>query len=498
VSTSRFLAFDLGAESGRAVLGLLRDDRLALEELHRFPNVVVRRGESLAWNIPGLFDGIKHGMALAAARDTAPLSLGLDTWGVDFGLVARDGALLDLPRTYRDPRTQGALESFLGRIPREEVYRRTGVQFLPFNSLFQLHAMRAANDPLLARADGILFVPDLFHHLLTGKRTSEFTFATTTQLYNPREGDWDDALLEALGLPRRLFAEIVGPGTALGPVREEVRRETGLATRVIAVATHDTASAVAAVPAEDEGFAYISSGTWSLVGAEVAEPVITADALRFNFTNEGGVARTFRLLKNVMGLWLVQGCRRAWGLEGTGAYARLTDAAKAADAWRSLVDPDDPSFFNPPDMPEAIRRFCRATGQTEPESEAATVRAALDSLALKYRLVLEQLEALRGRPATVVHVVGGGARNGLLCQLTADAAGVPVIAGPAEATAIGNLLVQALAAGALDSLAAARSVVRASFAPERYEPRGGREVRAALARFRELCAARPGAEKETA
>lgn len=489
MKATALLAADLGAETGRIVLGRFEGERVIVRELHRFPNRVVRLGQRLHWNFPGLFEEIKRGMTIASAIEGPPSSLGVDTWGVDFGLLDRDGALLGLPRAYRDPSTQGALESFLDLVPREVVYERTGIQLLPFNSLYQLHAMAKARSPLLQIADAVLFMPDLFHHLLTGRRVTEFTFATTTQLCNARTRDWDDLLLGKLGLPRRLFQDIVPPGTPLGPLLDEVREETGLDAQVIAVGTHDTASAIAAVPADRPEFAYISSGTWSLVGTEVSEPVITAEALRFNFTNEGGVGNTFRLLKNVMGLWLLQRCRYAWGLEGSDGYARLVATAAEAPPARSFVDPDDPSFFNPPDMPEAIRSFCGRTSQPVPRTQAEIVRCVLESLAFKYVLVLDQLRKVCGRAAPVVHVVGGGARNGLLCQLTADATGLPLLAGPEEATSLGNLLVQAHASGAVESLEGGRTRIRESFPPLRFEPQGGRRTAANYARFREVCGA---------
>jgi rhamnulokinase len=491
VSAATFLAADLGAESGRIVLGRFEGAGLVVRELHRFPNRVVPVGRGLHWDLPGLLEEIKRGMVIASAIENPPSSLGVDTWGVDFGLLARDGTLLELPRAYRDPSTEGALESFLSLVPREQVYERTGIQFLPFNSLYQLHAMARARSPQLQVADAVLFMPDLFHYLLTGRRATEFTFATTTQLCNARTRDWDELLLEALGLPRRLFQDIVPTGTSLGPLRDEVREETGLDAEVIAVGTHDTASAIAAVPAEQPESAYISSGTWSLVGTEVLEPVITAESLRFNFTNEGGVGNRFRLLKNVMGLWLLQRCRHAWGIEGSDAYERLVAAAAEAPPAGSFVDPDDPSFFNPPDMPDAIRSFCERTEQPVPRTQAEIVRCVLQSLAFKYRLVLEQLDKVCGRTARVVHVVGGGARNGLLCRLTADATGLPVLAGPEEATALGNLIVQAHVSGAVESLDAGRARIRASCHPLRFEPRAGSGTDASYTRFLEVCGASP-------
>jgi len=487
VTAPRFLAIDLGAESGRAVVGELREGTLHVEEVHRFPNRVVSLGASLHWNVYALWEEVRDAVGRAAAA--GPLtSIGVDTWGVDYGLLAEDGTLLGLPHAYRDPRTEGAIESATRMISRHELYGRTGIQILPFNTLFQLHAMSRQAPLPAALASDLLFMPDLFHFWLTGRRATEFTFATTSQLYNPTLSRWDERLLEVAGINRPLMQDIVAPGTTLGPLTREVEAQTGCAAPVVAVGTHDTASAVAAVPAVDPRFAYISSGTWSLVGAEVASPVLTGEAERANFTNEGGVYGTFRLLRNVTGLWLVQGCRRRWGLEGREAYARLTEAAQGAEPLAAFLDPDDPAFFNPPDMVAAIERRLVETGQRPPATSGALVRCILESLALKYRQVLETLAAIRGQDAAVVHVVGGGSNNALLCQFTADATGLPVVAGPAEGTSIGNILVQAITAGVIGSLEEARAVVRRSFEPARYEPRDREPWDRAYRRFSELTA----------
>jgi rhamnulokinase len=485
MTAPRFLAIDLGAESGRGVVGSLEGGRLRVEEIHRFPNRDVSLGPGLHWNVYGLWEEVREAIRRAAAA--GPLvSIGVDTWGVDYALLAEDGTLLGLPHTYRDPRTEGAVESATRMVSRHELYRRTGIQILPFNTLFQLHAM-ARQSPLAgALASDLLFVPDLFHFWLTGRRATEFTFATTSQLYNPTMGGWDERLLEVAGVRRSLMQGIVVPGTVLGPLTREVRHQTGCGAPVVAVGTHDTASAVAAVPAADPRFAYISSGTWSLVGAEVGAPVLSEAAERANFTNEGGVYGTFRLLRNVTGLWLVQGCRRRWGMDGREAYSQLTEAAAAAEPLAALVDPDDPAFFNPPDMVAAIERRLVETGQRAPATPGALVRCILESLALKYRQVLETLAAIRGQEAAVVHVVGGGSNNALLCQFTADATGLPVVAGPAEGTSIGNILVQAIAAGAIASLDAGRAVVRRSFEPACYAPRDREPWDRAFRRFADL------------
>jgi rhamnulokinase len=396
---------------------------------------------------------------------------------VDFALLDWDGELVGQPHHYRDPRTQGMLEEAFRRVPRAEIFEATGIQFMPINTLYQLLALVVRRSPLLDAAATFLTIPDLFNYWLTGQRVCEFTNATTTQLYNPRAGAWAGALMACLGIPHRIFPEVVPPGTVLGTLAPDVAAESSAGrVEVVAPACHDTGSAVAAVPVQaarpgTAAHAYISSGTWSLVGTEVAAPVITPESLALNFTNEGGVGGTFRLLKNVAGLWLVQECRRTWARAGQEySYDELTELARRAAALRSLVDPDAPDFLPPGDMPGRIRARCLATGQPLPQEPGEVVRCALESVALKYRLVLEQLDALAGQRLEPVHMVGGGSRNRLLCQFTADATRRPVLAGPVEATAVGNVLVQALARGRLGSMADARALVRRSFPIEPYDP----------------------------
>ena len=481
-----FLAFDLGAESGRAVIGRFDGQRLGLEEVHRFPNGPVRILDGLHWDVLRLFEEIQRGIALGvrqAGRDLA--GLGLDTWGVDFALLDRAGALLGNPYHYRDSRTDGMLEEAFRLVPKRDIFAATGVQFLKLNTLYQVLAMSVQRSPLLDAAETLLMIPDLFNYWLTGRKACEFTDATTTQFYDPARRDWSRALFERLSLPARILPEVVPPGTPLGPLLGPVADETGARdVTVIAPACHDTGSAVAAVPASGEDYAYISSGTWSLMGAEVREPILTDAALNHNFTNEGGVEGTFRFLKNIMGLWLVQECRRAWEREGDAlSYDDLTRLASEAPAFGPVVDPDDDRFVGIGDMPGRIRAFCEETGQVPPAGRGAVVRCALEGLALKYRHVLERLEEILKRRLGAVHVVGGGSRNRLLCQLTADATGRPVIAGPAEATAIGNILIQALATGHLGALSDARAVVRRSFDVVTYEPRRDDRWDEAYARF---------------
>jgi len=482
------LAFDIGAESGRAIGGTLTDGRLSIGELHRFANGMLNVHGRWHWNLFRLFEELKKGLrAWAATKGSRPESLAVDTWGVDFSLLAEDGSFLGLPVAYRDAHTDGAMEAFFEIVPRERVYALTGIQFMQFNSLFQLFALKRARSPQLAAAADLLFMPDSFHYLFTGEKKTDFTFATTSQLFNPVAKGWEGELFKALGIAEGIMQEVVDPGTPIGTLSGQIAAETGIAPiPVIAAATHDTGSAVAAVPATDGGWAsagdggwasagdggwaYISSGTWSLMGVELARPVINNRALTLSFTNEGGVDGTIRFLKNIMGLWLLQQCRKAWATKKDYGYDALMAMAAAAEPFGAFVDPDHGGFLNPPDMPEAIRDYCTATGQSAPASEAAFTRLILESLALKYRHTLNQLLAARTGPIDRIHVIGGGSQNRLLCQFTANATGLPVIAGPVEATAIGNLLVQAMALGHIDSLAELRAVVARSFELEHYEP----------------------------
>jgi rhamnulokinase len=388
---------------------------------------------------------------------------------VDFGLLDQKERLLDLPVAYRDSRTEGVMEAFLERIPRESIYERTGIQFLPFNTLYQLASMAESGDPALTRARHLLLMPDLVHHHLTGERTTEFTNATTTQCFAPRRGGWDHSLLEAAGASPSLMQDVVEAGSVIGPLRPELGGATGLgAVPVIAPATHDTASAVAAVPSRGEDWAYISSGTWSLMGVETRAPLITEEALSFNFTNEGGIAGTNRLLKNITGLWLVQRLRDELAPETE--YGELSERASSAPPLVSLVQPDDPQFLNPGSMAQAMAGFCAETAQPVPATTGAFVRCAFESLALRYRTVLGEIEELTGRRLSTIHVVGGGARNRLLNQMTADATERPVVAGPVEATVVGNLLTQALCLGMVDTHARGRALVGRSFPVETFEP----------------------------
>ncbi|MFG0332190.1 MAG: rhamnulokinase family protein [Maioricimonas sp. JB049] len=471
-----FLAIDLGAESGRVIAGLYDGHRVRLDELHRFRNGPVDVAGTRRWDVLRLWTDIQDGLRMAAEKyGDAIVSVGVDTWGVDYVLLSKHDELLGQPYNYRDPRTTGMIEYATGKVPRSEIFAATGLQFIPINSLYQLLGMQQKDPELLAFADRLLMMPDFFHWLLCGSRVIEFTNATTSQCLNPVTRDWAVDMLRKLEIPTHIFPEVVSPGTKLGPLREDVARSTGLPRLdVVTPATHDTACAVAAVPTSHTGranWAYISSGTWSLIGVEVQEAILGEEALAQNVTNEGGIDGTYRLLKNVMGLWLVQESRRSFERAGRSYdYEELTRIASEAKPFAALIDPNDPSFLSPTDMVEAIQDWCRSHGQPVPESDGALVRCALESLALKYRQVLEGIERLTGEKVEVIHVVGGGSKNRLLNQLTANACGVPVIAGPTEATALGNVLVQARAAGEIGTLADIRSVVQKSTELETFEP----------------------------
>ncbi len=485
-----YLAFDLGAESGRAMLATLSDSRLELEELHRFANVPVRLPTGLYWDSLRLFYEIEQGLAAAGReRKVALDGIGVDTWGVDFALLGRDGALVANPMHYRDTRNDGMLERTFAVVPKEEIFAQTGIQFMQLNTLYQLYAMKLAGSPGLEAADMLLFMPDLFNYWLTGVQRSELTIASTSQFYNPVEQRWATELFERLELPVHILPEIVPPGTLLGPLLGHVAEAAGLwAAPVYATASHDTASAVAAVPAQGESWCYISSGTWSLMGVELAAPLINERSLELNFTNEIGAAGRIRFLKNIAGLWLLQECRRAWAAEGVQySYEELAQMAAGARPFGPLVNPD--AFLHPGEMPAKIAAFCRATGQRSPEAPGEFCRTVFESLALRYRQVLESLESLLGRKLEVIHIVGGGSRNAVLNQLVADATGRLVVAGPAEATATGNVLVQAMGAGHLRGLEEARELVRRSFEPARFEPKVDERWEAAYERFLRLAAA---------
>jgi rhamnulokinase len=482
-----FVAFDLGAESGRTMLGTLVGNRLAIQQVTRFPNEMKTIDGHLHWDIDGLFCNMKEGLRACSSPGINPLSIGVDTWGVDYGLLGKDDTFLEPPHTYRDHRTNGMMERFFQRVPRRRVYELTGIQFMQLNTLYQLYAAAQESPRVVEKASRLLFMPDIFNFLFTGETRTEFTFATTSQLFNPRTESWEPELFSALGVPISIMQEIVQPATKLGKLRTSIAQELSLAEiPVTAVASHDTGSAIAAIPAEGTDWAYISSGTWSLMGVEIPQPVITDEAQASNFTNEGGVGGTFRFLKNIMGLWLLQQCRKEWSAEVQYDYEEMVKLAEQATPFRSLLDPDYQEFFNPVSMPGAIRLFCQKTSQPIPATHAHYVRSILESLALKYRFTLDQLERSTGRRIKRIHIIGGGAQNRLLCQYAANATGATVIAGPVEATAIGNLMIQALAAGCVGSLEEIRRIVRQSFDPVSYEPKETDVWQQAYERYKDL------------
>lgn len=490
-ATSDYLALDLGAESGRGVLGRFDGDRLSLEEIHRFPNGPVRMLDTLHWDLPRLHEAIQTSIRQAVTVSPGLDGLAIDTWGVDFGLVGRGDTLLGNPVHYRDARTAGMPDSAFSLVPKSRIYEVTGLQFMPFNTAYQLLAMKRAGSPLLDAAESLLLMPDLLGWLLTGRRVAERTNASTTQLYDPTARTWSNELCKGFQLPRAILPELVDAGDELGPIRPSLAGDLGTppGLRVLLSGTHDTASAVAAVPARSgvgstPDWCYISSGTWSLMGVETPSPIINEQTYRWNFTNEGGVFGTTRLLKNIMGLWLVQECRRTWQKLGRDySYDELIAKARNARPFVSLVDPDDASFLTPGDMPARLAAFCEKTGQPVPADEGAFVRCALESLALRYRWAVDRLEEILGGPIRTIHVVGGGSRNALLNQFTADACGRPVHAGPVEATAMGNLLLQAIGRGKLSGLDDLRAVVARSFPIETFEPGDGDAWDEAAARF---------------
>jgi rhamnulokinase len=493
--TVNFVALDLGASNGRAVIGRFDGSRLALEDIHRFPNGPVQLpgadGSSLHWNVLALFSEVKEGLAKAVQCCGSDLaSAGLDTWGVDFALLDRQGGLIGNPYHYRDSRTDGMVEEACRRVPREEIFADTGIQFMQLNTLIQLFAMVEQRSPLLDVADRLLMMPDLLNYFLTGQRVSEYTDASTSQCMDMRTGEWATRLMGRLRIPRHIFPPVVQPGTVLGSLLPHVAEETGArGLAIVAPGTHDTGSAVAAVPAESDDYAYLSSGTWSLIGVESRQAVINAKTLAFNFTNEGGVCNTIRLLKNITGLWLIQECRRVWNQQGAQlSWNDITAMAAAAPAFTAVLDVDAKDFLAPGDMPGRIRDYCARTGQPIPDDRGAIARVVFESLALRYRYVLEMADALMERRIGTLHIVGGGSQNRMVNQFSADCTGRPVVAGPIEATAIGNILMQMLAMGAIGSLEEGRQVVRNSFGTERFEPGEQGAWDEAYERFKQLIA----------
>jgi rhamnulokinase len=484
------LAFDFGAESGRAVLGTLEDQKITLDEIHRFPTGMVKIDNHFYWNIYRFFEEILKSIHYCVNNQhVQPESIAVDTWGVDFGFVADDKTLIRIPYAYRDPQSAEAMTDFLQNVmePRH-IYSLTGIAMQPFNSLFHIHALRRNRDRALHTATNLLFIPDLINYFLSGTFTTEFSFATTSQLFNPRKMDWDEALLSSVGLDKSFMNPIVQPGTVIGNLKPDIANSVGAdSVKIIAVCSHDTGSAIVAVPAEGEDWAYISSGTWSLMGVELKEAIINDLSFNYNFTNEGGAENTIRFLKNIMGLWLLQQCRNSWLKTNRSInYEELISLSQLAPHFKSFIDPDYMGFYNPVDMPLAIDEYCTKTRQDVPQNMGEYVQLILESLAFKYRLTLDQLKEVTGKKIHRIHIIGGGAQNKFLCQFTSNVTGLTVIAGPAEGTATGNLLMQAKALGYLKDLKEIRQVVKNSFGFVEYTPQNTLEWEKAYKKFLEI------------
>jgi len=479
-----YLAIDLGAESGRAILGTLANGRIELTEIHRFTTGPISlptkypadesrndiQDSSLVWDFIRFWQEIMYSIR-QVTQEVKLTSIGVDTWGVDFALLDKNGLLLSTPIHYRDSRTNGMMEKVFEKLSREEIYEITGIQFMQLNTLYQLYSLVHNDSPLLKIAGKFLMIPDLINYWLTGRAVSEFTEATTTQFFDTRQGQWSQDIIQAMGFPQHIFPEIIKPGTIIGPIRGFLSKEFECDLMVVAPPTHDTGSAVAAIPAETEDFIWISSGTWSIIGTNVSEPVINTQSYTCNFTNEGGIAGKFRFSKNVTGLWLVQQCRRQWQKEGKDySYTELTALAKDAPHLKTIVDPGYGEFLHMGGMIEKIKQYCHLTGQPIPVDEGEMIRAVLQGLALKYRYVIEQLEEITGKKSNTIHIVGGGTKNKLLNQFTADALGCKVITGPIEATATGNIIVQAIAMGDIQNWQEGVSIIKNSFDIQTYLP----------------------------
>ena len=467
-----FFAVDLGATSGRTIVGHLEQNKLELRQLTRFPNNIIQLNGHYYWDIMALYSEIIKGLKVVAEENIPIESIGIDTWGVDFVFIGKDGGLLRNPYSYRDPHTNGAPEAYFKIIPREEVYGQTGIQIMNFNSLFQLFALKQQGCSALEVADKILFLPDALGYFLTGKMVTEYTIASTSQMLDPRTKELDEKLMKVAGVTKAQFAPIVYPGAVLGTLTEEIQKETGLGpVPVVSIAGHDTASAVAAVPATNERFAYLSSGTWSLMGIEVKDAIINKESSEKNFTNEGGVEGTTRFLKNICGMWLVERCRKESRQIASYTYNELNDIAIASEPFRSVINPDAPCFANPESMIQAIQKYCKQTGQPIPETDGQLLRCIFDSLALRYKQIFKNLQNLAPFPIEQLHIIGGGSKNDLLDQFTSNALGVPVIAGPTEATTIGNIMMQAKACKMVDTIQEMRSLIRASIETVTFEPK---------------------------
>ena len=487
----KFLAFDFGASSGRAMLATFDGEKITLEEKHRFSNDPVIVNGDLHWDVLRLFHEIKQGILKCANSGDRDIDcIGIDTWGVDYGLLDKNGKLLGNPYHYRDTRTDNMDQEAFKLVPKEEVYKNTGIAFNWFNTIFQLLSAKLSDDETLKIADKLLFMPDLFNYFLTGEKKCEYTIASTSQMFDSRTHTWSTEMLEKLGIPTNLFADMVYPGEKVGVLKTELADELGVEQiPVVAVASHDTGSAVASVPVTDgEDFIYISSGTWSLMGVELDKPMVTEDALKYNFTNEGGVNKTIRFLKNIMGLWLIQESRRQWDREGTLlSFDELEKQAKEATPFASLIDPDYHKFQTPGNMPKRIREYCEKTGQKVPETKGEIVRCIAESLAFKYRQVVEGMEDVTGKKYDVINIVGGGIKDKMICSFTANATGRKVSTGPVEATSIGNVIVQGMAMGAIKDLAEGRKIVKNSFPIEVYEPQDKNKWNEAYEKWQKIC-----------
>lgn len=473
METHRFLAFDCGATSGRAILGTFSDEGFKMREVYRFPNQALEIGGRWYWNVYGIYEHILRCLTELGQKGYPIDTIGIDTWGVDFGCIGHDGTLLGLPRAYRDPYTEGVPEKFFQKVSRDKLYELTGIQTMNFNTLFQLYAQTWSGCSALRHAKCVLFMPDLLSYMLTGKKVCEYTIASTSGMINPRTRQFETSLMEPLEMATEKLLDIAQPGKVIGNLRHGIANASGLGeVPVVSVAGHDTASAVVAVPAEDEHFAYLSSGTWSLMGIEVVEPIINGKSAQLNFTNEGGIEGTTRFLKNITGMWLVEQCRKKWMAQSKDyTYTQMTEMAESAKAYAGRINPDDPRFANPADMEAEIKNAVADNGFAVPANDAELLSCIYHSLAERYKEVLDMLQEMAPFKIEKLHIIGGGSANALLNQWTADAIGMPVVTGPTEATAIGNLMVQAKAAGLVSDRWAMRRMIRESFEFEIYIPR---------------------------
>ena len=488
METNQFLAIDLGASNGRAILGILTNNRIELKEVHRFENQMIQEEGHFKWDVQRLYNEILVALRKCVEEEhTPPHCIGIDTWGVDFGLLDSNGNLMGKPIAYRDPFTEQAINEVTAKIKPAELYKNTGTQFLPFNSLFQIWSLKKRYPERLLSADKVMFMPDLLTFMLTGVEYSEYTIASTSQMLDPETRKWNMRLLHKLGLPTHILQDLVYPGSVVGNLKSDLQAKLGIGpVPVAAVAAHDTASAIAAIPAEGHDWAYLSSGTWSLLGIESPRPILSKEAFENDFTNEGGVDGTIRFLKNINGLWLLQECKKTWDQRHNYSYSDLADMSLSAAPFACLIDPDDSGFMNPADMPYAIKEYAKKTRQKNPEGIAATTRCIFESLALKYRHTLKKLIQVSGKSINRIHLIGGGAQNQVLCQFTANATGLPVIAGPTEGTALGNLLMQAKALGVVDSLEEIRDIVRQTIVTKTYEPQDQEAWNQAAEKYEQL------------